>query len=812
MASHRRLLVAVGVVVGCASVAVIVLTPGGPAPADRPGSSPAARDGTPEDPYARASYDWLRLRNPATGAVPRGIGTREVAFVRSLALRPAKGRRPLVREWSHRGPYAIGGRTKALALDVLDEDVILAGGTSGGMWKSSDGGQSWRKTTAPDQVHTVSCIAQNTWPGREHIWYHGTGEGISVRGSSAAGPMGTNAFDRGDGIFKSTDGGESWVHLAATVSGTPTRDDPFDFVFSLAGFGPDGVLAATASGLWASTNGGATWETVLDIGGDRRVTEIARSPGGTFYATMGGERPQGGIYRSLDGLSWEDMTPPDWPLTTIRTVVGVVPSNEDLVFFFTCEDNLKTHLYRHEEGVGWTDLRANLPWGGDMTTYGGNMLLVGVKPDDEDTLFIGTTGLFRSMDGGQSFETIGGYSQFHVDQHALVFYPSDARRMIVGNDGGLFRTDDNEGPTHLDPTSGERRIDWESLNRGYLTTQFYTVALDHETEGSELLAGGMQDNGCMFSASADPAAPWQDLIWGDGGAVVIADGGEYFYTSNAATLLLFKHWFASGQHWWTEITPVGAWHGLWLGPMLLDPFDTRIMYLPARRDLWRNSDLTGIPHVYPPTRTGVNWERLEHVDAYISALGMASLGPRRLYYGTNAGVLGYIDDPHQGQPFPVPLPLDTLPVMNQYAYVGCIAIDPRDPSRLLLVYPNYELLSIFLSEDGGQTWVPVAGNLEEHPDGTGVGPSVRWVAILYVHDRPVYFAATSAGLFSTDRLDGMSTAWVQEGAGTIGCVVVDMVDVRQSDGYVAVGTHGNGVYTATVSELPPLIHRHLRGR
>ena len=150
--------------------------------------------------------------------------------------------------------------------------------------------------------------------------------------------------------------------------------------------------------------------------------------------------------------------------------------------------------------------------------------------------------------------------------------------------------------------------------------------------------------------------------------------------------------------------------------------------------------------------------------------------------------------------------------MNRYAYVGCIAVDPRDASRLLVVYPNYELLSIFLSTDGGQSWTPVAGNLEEHRDGTGAGPSVRWAATLYVHDRPVYFAATSAGLFSATRLDGMNTVWVQEGAGTIGSVVVDMVDARHSDGYVAVGTHGNGVYTATVTELPSLIHRHLRGQ
>jgi hypothetical protein len=120
-----------------------------------------------------------------------------------------------------------------------------------------------------------------------------------------------------------------------------------------------------------------------------------------------------------------------------------------------------------------------------------------------------------------------------------------------------------------------------------------------------------------------------------------------------------------------------------------------------------------------------------------------------------------------------------------------------------VVYPHYEVISIFATENGGLTWTPVAGNLEENPDGSGAGPSVRWLSILYSQDRPFYFAATSAGLFSTTRLAGMSTVWVQEGATTIGNVVVDMIDVRQSDGKIVVGTHGNGVYSSKLSMPSP---------
>jgi hypothetical protein len=745
----------------------------------------------------------MRLHDPMTGTIPRSIASREQAFVRSIAKSAGKAHSPLINEWQRRGPFYIGGRTKALALDVRSERIIVAGGVSSGMFKSIDGGATWYKTTSPDQLHSVSCIAQNTAPGRRYIWYYGTGEWAGGLGGSAAGPLGSQSQYRGDGVFKSTDRGESWTQVASTVSATPDRTDEFDFIWDLATFGSDGVYAATSNGLFRSTDGGGSWDHVIDPGGAYPNTEVAVTEDGTVYATVGGDGPETGIYRSYDGLTWERFSPPDFPGATIRTVIAPVPSQSGTIFFFTCEEYSKTHLYKYQEGIGWSDLRENLPGGGDMSTYGGNMMLLKIKPDDEDTIFLGTIGFYRSMDGGQSFEVIGAHAEFHVDQHSLVFLPSDPRKMIVGNDGGLFKTNDNLAEVGRDPVTGEDRIEWQSLNNGYLTTQFYSVALDHEIPGSEAVAGGMQDNGSMVTFSAALDDPWLELFPGDGGFLAFADHGTSIYTSNAATLRVLRHTFEGGEHQVIEVTPTSGLMGLWMGPMLIDPHDTRIMYLPARRDLWRNSDLTEIPYAFPITRTDVNWTRMENVDDYITAIAMSPASPRRIYYGTLSRELARIDSPHQGQPTPVKLPMDTLPENNQGAYIGCIAVDPRDIEKLLLVYPNYEVISIFASEDAGITWTPIAGNLEEYTDGSGAGPSVRWVSILYVEDHPFYFAATSAGLFSTSKLAGMSTFWIQEGTKTFGNVVVDMVDVRQSDGTIVVGTHGNGVYSATLAPPTP---------
>jgi photosystem II stability/assembly factor-like uncharacterized protein len=476
------------------------------------------------------------------------------------------------------------------------------------MWKSTDGGTSWRKTTAPDQLHSVSCIAQNEDTGHEDTWYYGTGEWSSGMGGSASGPLGTGAVYRGDGIFKSTDSGENWALLPSTVSGTPTATDSFDFI---------SVFAATSTGLFKSTDGGDSWQHVIDFGEKYPSTDIAMTSLDTCYAAVAGDGTYNGIYKSADGETWEDITPVEWPDTTDRTVIAIAPSNENVIYFLTEVAYLKQELRKYEVGVGWTDLSANLPFGGEMITYGGKMLILYVKPDDHSTLFVGTVGLYRSTDGGGSFEQIGAYNDFHVDQHSIAFYPSNPSVMIVGNDGGLFKTYDNIAEVQSTPYGDQ--IDWESLNNGYVTTQFYAIALDHGTPGSETILGGTQDNSWLFTTSSDPQVPWTSIWKGatDGGFSAISDSGDYFYTSQAATFHIWRHWYEGQDHHFTEVTMSDTAGGsLWLPPFILDPHDTKMMYLPWRTLMWRNSDLTEIPEIVPGVPTDVNWTQLDSVKDY----------------------------------------------------------------------------------------------------------------------------------------------------------------------------------------------------
>src|SRR5579883_1041004 len=136
-----------------------------------------------DDPRESAQFELMRTRDPATGKIPQSMRHRELQFASHLPSREresanlAKSGTATTQSqtWIRRGPFDVGGRTRALAVAVHDTNVILAGGVSGGMWRSTNGGSSWALATPPDSMPGISCIAQDTRTGHTNTWYCGTG-------------------------------------------------------------------------------------------------------------------------------------------------------------------------------------------------------------------------------------------------------------------------------------------------------------------------------------------------------------------------------------------------------------------------------------------------------------------------------------------------------------------------------------------------------------------------------------------------------------------------------------------------------------
>lgn len=762
-----------------------------------------------DNPTGRAEFERQRRADPATGTIPGGIRKGELAFAATLPgaaglQNDAKGRLPDAAaapiQWIERGPSNQGGRTRALAIDLLDEDVFIAGGVSGGLWRSTDQGESWTRVTAIDQTHSVTTLVQDPRPGSQHVWYYGTGE---TRANSAGLP--------GDGIYRSTDRGLTWHALPATVRNTPqSRDQMFDYVHRLVidptVVGEDHIYAACYGGVARSTDGGTTWAEVLgDYGNGADYTDIAISSEGVLYATLSsdGGRTEG-IWRSEDGLDWVEITPAGFPQRFDRIVPAIAPSREDLVYFFartpTTEKNGHSlWVYDHNGGAGaiWEDRSSGLLY--NTETYSNYCQTIKVAPYDEDVVFLGHIRMQRTTDGFRDSLNLRTQSagEQHNDQHEIVFFPSDPTRMLAGHDGGVSYAPDNTGTF----------LAWEFRNRGYATTQFYSIAIDPTGSGGFPVIGGTQDNG-TWMLSEEGMTEGRRIFGADGGYCAIADGGVDVYTSYQKGTIFRSHY---DSNWvrtaWGRVDPEGGSSYAFIHPFTLDRADPRVMYLPEGSGLWRNSDLTEIPLSNRSVKTDINWEKLDGITppdgGRFSALATSKANPaHRLYLGSSRGEILRVDSAIDRAPV-----VTTISVPNASGYINSIVVDPVDGDRVMVAFSNYNVESIFYSEDAGATWTAVSGNLEEKPGGAGNGPSVSWVAMLPVNGLTTWFAGTTTGLYSTTFLDGDETIWRQEGATSIGNVVVDMIAVRESDGFVAVGTHGRGVFTANVRQA--LVEAHL---
>lgn len=789
-------------------------------------------EGTSENPWARQQYEFQQIVDPKTKQIPVGIAQKERAYItKSQSNLTTYAKRTKAQEYRFIGPSNVGGRTRAFAIDATNEDILIAGGVSGGMWRSTNRGAGWDRTTHPASLYNASSVIQDTRQGKEAIWYHGTGE---FSGNSATN---TGAPYRGDGIFKSTDGAQTWQLLPATAGGSSNQfNSPFQYIWKVlvntARQDRDEIYAAAFGGILRSTDGGASWTTVLgddllDQNTDTtnfngspyaRYTDIAITEGGVFYAAFGthtGEGfipSKGGIFRSLDGENWTNISPPGFPDEVRRIVFDIWPENERVMYFLM--DGEPYRLFRYEEtgnltGRGtWTDLSQNIPdFEGDNGPYDSqnsyNMVLA-IHPQSDNVVYVGGTNLYVSSDGfrsGDNTHWIGGYNpeggnspyqDHHPDQHEIAFLPSDPTRMYVTNDGGIYFTENN---LSTEPV-------WFDRNLGYISSQFYSIAIEKGTGNSVM--GGLQDNGTYVGRGGTSDTGWDDLVGGDGGYAHFTKNGVYRYAS-VQNGRIFRYRYSGGTLVGiSQVDPVGGGQTpgreyLFINPYVLDPNNNNIMYMAGGDVIWRNNNLSQIPDGGRKP-SSIGWTRLDATEpdeSIITALEISTTPSNRLYYGTLIGELYRVDDAQTA----VEVSQIGQDVLPENAYPVCIAVDPTNADHLLVIFANYNVRSVFRSVDGGQSFEDISGNLEENPDGSGSGPSIRWAEIVPIRDGTFqYFLGTSSGLFAASTKESGVNPWLQQAPEVIGNAVVRMMDYRTDDGWLVVSTHGNGVFETFIED------------
>jgi hypothetical protein len=798
----------------------------------------------------RQERERVMLADPATGLIPADFRKQELAFYNQVIAPNNKAIRGNTAPWASAGPWNVGGRTRAVAFDATNEKVMIAGAVSGGMWRSADGGASWVLTSDLGGYLGVTSISQDTRAGKQNIWYASTGEGS---GNSASGG---GSYYFGDGIFKSVDSGKSWALLPSTSSGLPNGfSNALQISWRIAthpSTDSNYLFVATYGGVYRSTNGGTTW--ALSLGGfggnDAYYTDISITTTGVIYATVSSDGNGKGFWRSADkGLSWTSITPSNFN-SYDRTVMGINPNNENEVYFFTYMPDstnvysTKTSNYKGDPewisllkytyisgngdstGSTWTNLSPNLPNNANVSTgpfdhlncQGGYDMLVRVQPQT-GYVYIGGTNIFVSRDAFTSpnrFTQIGGYKKgttlpffkiwdnHHPDNHDILFYPSDPLKVLSASDGGVRMT--------MDGNDSINDVVWITLNNGYLSSQIYTVTLD-PTLGSNWMLAGFQDNGNFVTTNfSNPQQIWKLPFNGDGAYNYIAPNRAFYVMSiQEGKVAKFTLDNTGAPTAFGRIDPIGPTKDdyTFINPLVVDPNDNNIMYLPAGKRLWRQNQLSTLPMTGTWDSIATGWFKLSDTitasntgnnlqfPAQITAIAVSKSPANTVYIGTSNRDVYRVSNANTGNPSFVKINKGFMA-----GFVSGIAIDPEDDKKVMVCYSNYNTNSIFYSSNGGDSFKHVMGNLRKTTSNySGVQPSVRCVAILKTTEgKRKYYVGTSVGLYSADSLKPHLTAskdstnWVQESPNLIGTNIVVSIDARPADGMVAIGTHGGGAF------------------
>lgn len=431
-------------------------------------------------------------------------------------------------EWEFLGPNNVGGRTRALLIDRNNPNHLIAGSTGGGIWVSTDGAQNWSEHPQNQELPNlvISSITQAT----NGDIYVGTGEGLGLSAIGTAGQV-TAAFP-GTGIYKSTDGGDSFNLLQETmptIANNPGADWSLVNKVVAHPSNPNIIYAALANGAFVSEDAGANWISLGTRGIISNFTyDIVIQPStGDVFVTSGTA-----LFRSTDnGASFNQVSgndPGQFPTSTGRKILAISPSDNNVIYAAIIQDFqgcLQEVVRSTDGGNTWISIGTGTGVGGpfDPTSnsaqcQGNYDLALTVDPANPNRIFFAgvTLWVWVEENGASSWsqlDNIGVNELFptyvHADKHTIVFHPTNPNIMYIGSDGGVARSTNAQS----------NRPTFQTLNKNYNVTQFYTVAAG--IDGRAI--GGTQDNGTPYmNFRGNAAKAGFEVLGGDGADAAIS--------------------------------------------------------------------------------------------------------------------------------------------------------------------------------------------------------------------------------------------------------------------------------------------------
>ncbi|WP_457353252.1 WD40/YVTN/BNR-like repeat-containing protein [Roseateles sp. P5_D6] len=664
--------------------------------------------------------------------------------------------------WTLAGPTNIGGRCTALICDPANADRIWIGAAGGGVWSSSDAGQSWTIAWTPDGPLQIGSLAID--PSNSSTLYCGTGEAN----------LSADSYP-GDGLYKSNDSGATWsVWASSASSGLPRRIgtiavDPFDPQHVMVGGVGYGRVSQDNDfgGLYVTSDGGATWKRETFVSETNYwCHKIVFDPAtqGRVFATVTDRGMASGIYRSNDGGStWTQLKSglPS-PDRIGRTSLALAPSNPKVVYAICADaagqsDAVLGVFKSINSGNSWTDVsRGHFTNEGQMS-YGST---IAVHPLDPNRVICGGVDLHRTDDGGSTWRVAshwdadrGGPDYAHADHHVLVMPLAPAGRIYSANDGGVDISED----------SGQS---WSNRSAGLAITMYYDV--DVAQTDIRVFGGGAQDNGTLITSTGKQDDAFE-LLGGDGGWMVIdpRESGHIYASYQKGGMYRFRN----GTN--RKVSPPFSddeKRAIWMVYITIDPNDSATIF-------------TGSTRVYRTRNDGVSWQALTPVldGSAISAIDVARADSKHVYVATENGA--FFRSLDGGSTWSANLAGGPMPG----TMITRIETHPDNAADVTITVANFGSRHVFRSADAGSTWKDIDG---------GQLPDVPHHAVLVRPDKPSeMWVANDAGVYVTT--DG-GTSWQNATGNLPPSMVVDLVYHSASKTLLA-ATYGRSIWRLQLS-------------
>jgi photosystem II stability/assembly factor-like uncharacterized protein len=744
------------------------------------------------------------------------------------------------------GPANMGGRITDLAVVESKPAVMFVAAASGGLWKTVNNGVTWKPVF--DRQDTASIGAVAVAPSNPDIVWVGTGEANA-----------RNSVSWGTGVYKSTDGGETWHNMGLNDTHHIGR-------IVVHPNNPDMVYVAALGHLWApnrergvykTVDGGRTWQLVYGINQDTGFIDLAMDPSdpAILYAAAyqvrrdafsGGNPavlygPGSGLFKTADaGKTWVKLSGglPARPLGRI----GIDVCRKDLRIVYAVIQTDKTDIrtvpgqlaktgnnpetggvFRSlDKGETWTKLNDLCP----RPFYYGQ---IRIDPNDVQRIYVLGISLYVSNDGGRTFQNTGARG-VHADHHALWIDPRDSEHMVLGGDGGLA-------------FSYDRGATWEHLNNLPIG-QFYAVTVD--LRKPYWIYGGLQDNGTWAGPSATRRAggianaDWIRITGGDGFYCQVDPEAPHLVYAESQYGGLRRFNLQNGEA--REIRPLPpkgqpAFRFNWSSPILLSPHNPRTLFFGGNY-LFRSLDRGDHWEAISPDLTRGKLDPSSNLAHTITTIAESPLKPGLLYVGTDDGLIhlsrngggtwtdltaafhpsppGGRDIPSDGgtgvspvgptggTPIPLRVPVGWVSRLECSHFVEGLAYLTIDRHR-----NDDRAPYIFKTTDFGKTWQGLAADPLASPPplpalpppvGEGTGGGLGWGPAYVIREDPrnkdLLFLGTESGLFIS--IDG-GNHWQR--FPKLPIVPVHDLVIHPRDRELVIGTHGRGIYLLDIAPL-----------